>query len=90
MGIASDEQPTFCRLARVRVFDGNYQVLYDHNFSVPDVDVTDRKRLDDITIYYAGLAREVENEPMSHPRIELICTHTSTVIAVHSLRRFGQ
>lgn len=87
MGVATEEPATFCRLARVLIYDGNYQVLLDRGFSVPDVDVTDMHRLDSIAIYYAGLAREIENEPMDHPRIELVCTHSHKVIADHLLER---
>ena len=86
MGTIEESEPAhFCRLARVEVFDGNYQVLLDRRFSVHDIDTTDTHHLDSIAILYAGLAREIENEPMSKPRVVLYCTHTGETIADHLL-----
>lgn len=85
--IDETEPPNFCRVARVEVFDGRYQVLVDRGYYVRDIDTTDTYRLDSIARFYAGQARELENEPMFTPRVLLYCTHTGRTIADHVLAR---
>lgn len=88
MSVVDETEPAnFCRVARVEVFDGRYQVLIDRGYYVRDIDTTDTHRLDSIARFYAGQARAIENEPMHTPRVVLICTHTHRRIADHSLVR---
>lgn len=61
------------RLVRIRVYDGTYEVLRKRDI-VHQLDTTPAALnavLPSLLVQLAREARVVENEPMSHPRLEL-------------------
>lgn len=75
-------QPNPYRTVRVLVFDGQYEVLRKRHI-VRDMDTTPAALnavLPSLLTQLAREARELENEPMSHPRLELWSADTGEKI----------
>jgi hypothetical protein len=69
-------QPIPPRTVRVRVFDGTYEVLRKRQI-IREMDTTPAALnavLPSLLVQLAREANVMENEPMSHPRIELWTT----------------
>lgn len=66
-------QPSNLHLVRIRAFDGTYEVLRKRDM-LRELDTTPAALntiLPNLLAQLAREARQLENEPMSHPRLEV-------------------